>query len=150
MKREPWVRFGMRISPKINENPADNRNNRPPNVMLLTASNSQKVMLGVFARCARLRNRSAACAAPPSALQWRKVARIDRLREELLLIIGPKLAYVLIGFDRLIDEFAARFLAAADIEITDDVAEMIELDRSARRVGERDRFERRHQSFLVV
>src|SRR2546423_8720394 len=125
MNSEPWVRFGMRISPKIRENPADNRNNSPPNVMLLTASNSQKVMLGVFRSLRPTAEPFWRPARPPSALQWRKVARIDRLREELLLVIGPKLTYVLISFERLIDEFAARFLAAADIEITDDVAEMI-------------------------
>src|SRR5436305_14867020 len=38
MNKEPCVRFGMRISPKISENPADSRNNRPPKAMLLPAS----------------------------------------------------------------------------------------------------------------
>src|SRR5690349_15921297 len=44
MNNEPCVRFGMRISPKISEKPADSRNNRPPKVMLLAVSTSQKVM----------------------------------------------------------------------------------------------------------
>src|SRR5689334_20910220 len=37
MNSEPCVRFGIRISPKIRENPADNRNKSPPSVMLLIA-----------------------------------------------------------------------------------------------------------------
>ena len=44
MKSEPCVRFGMRISPKISEKPADSRNSRPPKVTLLTVSTSQKFM----------------------------------------------------------------------------------------------------------
>ncbi len=44
MNIEPCVRLGIRISPKIRENPADNRNNRPPNVTLLTVSSSQNVI----------------------------------------------------------------------------------------------------------
>src|SRR5215831_289637 len=38
MNKEPCVRLGIRISPKINENPADNKNKRPPKAMLLTAN----------------------------------------------------------------------------------------------------------------
>ena len=41
MKNEPWVKFGIFMSPKTKENPADNRNNRPPSVTLLTASTTQ-------------------------------------------------------------------------------------------------------------
>ena len=41
MNSEPCVRFGMRISPKISEKPADSRNSRPPKVTLLTARISQ-------------------------------------------------------------------------------------------------------------
>src|SRR5437867_7990050 len=44
MKNEPWVRFGIFINPKISENPADSRKRRPPSVMLLTASTSQRLM----------------------------------------------------------------------------------------------------------
>ena len=50
MNIEPCVRLGIRISPKIRENPADNKNNRPPNVTLLTVSSSQNVMRPAF-RC---------------------------------------------------------------------------------------------------
>ena len=41
MNKEPCVRFGMRISPKISENPADSRNSNPPKAMLLAASSSE-------------------------------------------------------------------------------------------------------------
>src|SRR6516165_6604736 len=44
MNIEPCVRLGIRISPKIRENPADSRNKRPPNVTLLTVSSSQNVI----------------------------------------------------------------------------------------------------------
>src|SRR5258705_13812743 len=46
MKNEPWVRFGILMSPKISEKPADSRNSRPPSVMLLTASSSHRLTLG--------------------------------------------------------------------------------------------------------
>jgi hypothetical protein len=36
----------MRISPKMRENPADNRNSRPPKAMLFTARVSQRVIGG--------------------------------------------------------------------------------------------------------
>src|SRR5437868_9268302 len=113
MKSDPCVRFGMRINPKIREKPADNRNSRPPNVMLLTASNSQKVMSS--ARCPDRGRRCEAAGSSPSALQRRKVARIDRLGEKLVLIIGPKLTHVLVGFDGLVDELAARSFTAAHV-----------------------------------
>ena len=44
MKNEPCVRFGIRMSPKMSEKPADSRNSRPPSVTLLTASTSQRLM----------------------------------------------------------------------------------------------------------
>src|SRR5271169_124837 len=44
MNIEPCVKLGIRISPKISENPADSRNRRPPNVTLLTVSSSQNVI----------------------------------------------------------------------------------------------------------
>src|SRR4051812_22487865 len=45
MKNEPCIRFGIRISPKISEKPADNRNSRPPSAMLFTARRTQTLML---------------------------------------------------------------------------------------------------------
>ncbi len=48
MKNDPCIRLGMRISPKIRENPADNRNSRPPKAMLFTARVSQRVIRDRF------------------------------------------------------------------------------------------------------
>ena len=48
MNSEPCVRFGIRISPKISEKPADSRNSSPPKVTLLTVSTSQKFMCRRF------------------------------------------------------------------------------------------------------
>src|ERR1700679_132985 len=50
MNIEPCVRLGIRISPKISENPADNKNNRPLNVTLLTVSSSHNVISAAL-RC---------------------------------------------------------------------------------------------------
>ena len=49
MNIEPCVKFGIRISPKISEKPADSRNSRPPNVTLLTVSSSQNVIFPALA-----------------------------------------------------------------------------------------------------
>src|SRR5665213_328325 len=66
MNNEPCVRFGMRISPKISEKPADRRNNRLPNVMLLTVSRSQKVMFEKIPRSDRVESfRGASAASEP-------------------------------------------------------------------------------------
>src|SRR5262249_21975215 len=54
MNSEPCVRLGIRISPKISENPAESRNNRPPSVMLLTASTSMRFIAGAFSTRFRL------------------------------------------------------------------------------------------------
>src|ERR1700689_2971311 len=88
-----------------------------------------------------------------SALRQRRiVARIYRMRQILLLRPIPELADVLVGLDGLVPEFQAVFGAfgadAADVEIADDVAEVVELERAARRVGEAHRLERGHELFL--
>src|SRR5438105_13615978 len=120
MKNEPCVRLGIRISPKMSENPADKRNNKPPSVMLLTASTNQRLI----APAAR------------SALERRKVPGVDRLREEPLLVVRPELAHLGIRLDGRVDQLVALALAAPDVEVADDVAEAVEVERPARRVGE--------------
>jgi len=42
MDREPCVKLGIRISPKINEKPADNKKSNPPKATLLPASTSHR------------------------------------------------------------------------------------------------------------
>src|SRR6266571_1646154 len=147
MKNEPCVRFGIRISPKISENPADSRKSRPPSVTLLTASSSQRFIEPVPA--------ALGCSpAPPrprrSGLQRRIVARVDRLREKPLLVVGPELAHVRIGLDRRVDELVALPLAFPDIEVPDDVAEVVEVERPARRIGELHGAQRFDERLLVV
>src|SRR6185312_9204375 len=114
MNNEPCVRLGIRISPKISEKPAESRNSRPPNVMLLTVSRIQKFI--VVSRAAYPNRPRAPCGArgfiAGSGFDRREVARIDRLLEELLLVVGPELTHVVIGLDRLVDVFAARLLDA--------------------------------------
>src|SRR6266542_4445782 len=112
MKNEPWVRFGILINPKISEKPADRRNRRPPSVMLLTARSSQRLTLGGL----------------HSALQRWIVARVHRLRQEPLLVVGPELADLGIRLDRGVDEAIALPLAPPDVEG----------EGAARRIGQGD------------
>src|SRR5215472_3335873 len=134
MKNEPWVRLGIRMSPKINEKPAERRKRRPPSVMLLTASSSHRLTPG----------------GPGSALQRRIVARVDRLREKPLLVVGPELADLWIRLDGRVDEPVALPLAASDIEVADHIAEVVEAERPARGIGERHAPQGLDELFAVV
>ena len=44
MKKEPCIRLGMRIRPKISEKPEESRNSKPPSAMLFTAKVSHRLM----------------------------------------------------------------------------------------------------------
>src|SRR5262249_31790932 len=70
-------------------------------------------------------------------LSWRRVAAIDWVREELLLVVGPELAYVRIRLDHGVDELPRLTLAPADEDIADDVSVLVELDRTTRGIGQR-------------
>src|SRR5690348_8976646 len=109
MKNEPCVRLGMRMRPKISEKPADSKNSNPPNAMLLTVRTSHKLIIDPAALPDRVALR----------FQRRIIARIDRLREEGLLVIGPELADILVGLDRLVHELAVLLLNAANVDIAD-------------------------------
>src|SRR6185312_2521812 len=105
MNSEPCVRFGIRISPKMREKPADSRNSRPPKVMLLAVSTSQK-LIPQFPALDELNSPRA----PRGARSCRQlrlerwiVSRIDRLLEEPFLIVGPELTHILVGLNRLVD-----------------------------------------------
>src|SRR4051794_8242515 len=107
MNSEPCVRFGIRISPKISEKPADRRNSRPPNVTLLTVSTSQKFIAAGVPACGRGERGHcihvhSALVLVPLWLERRVVARVDRLRQELLLVVSPELADVVIGLHGLV------------------------------------------------
>src|SRR5881409_1511031 len=138
MKNEPWVRLGIFMSPKINEKPDDSRKRRPPSVMLFTASTNHRLMLGGPGRESR------------SALQRRIVTRVHGLREEPLLVVRPELAHFRIRLDRGVDELVALALGAADVEGPHDVAEAIEGEGTARRVGQGHRAERAGERLAVV
>src|ERR1700722_17663540 len=106
MNIEPCVRFGIRISPKISEKPADSRNNRPPNVTLLTVSSTQNVISGALAlpgrkhwqtQIRRLLFSSAFCQ------RW-VVARVNRMREEFLFGPVPELTDIVISLDGLVPD----------------------------------------------
>src|SRR2546426_8726512 len=162
MKNEPCVRFGIFMSPKISENPADRRNRRPPSVMLLTASTTHKLMSFRFERRLCRRNlvlgevwrgpsrRKARLYVAPSRLEGRIVARVDWLRQEPLLVVGPELADLGIGLDRRVDELVALPLASPDVEAPHHVAEAVERKRPAGRVGERHGAQGSVQRVLVV
>src|SRR5215467_5574845 len=62
MNREPCVRFGIFISPKISEKPADNRNSSPPKAILLPASSSEMFIARRSSQKGRPRRRSAGSA----------------------------------------------------------------------------------------
>src|ERR1019366_6000705 len=61
----------------------------------------------------------------------------NRIGEERLLVVSPELAHAGIGLDHGIDRLAGLHLALADKDVADHVAEMVELHRAARCVGER-------------
>src|SRR4029079_5145639 len=154
MNSEPCVRFGMRINPKIREKPADNRNSSPPKVMLLTASTSQKVIVAVFPTSSCQKSTAGAFAAPAARLvsgfdRW-EGARIDRLLEKLLLVVSPELAHVVIGLDGLVDQLAVRLFEMADEDLANHVPQVVELDRAAWGIGERDRLHGGHEGGLVI
>src|SRR5262249_5840746 len=144
MKNEPCVRLGIFMRPKMSEKPADRRNSRPPSVMLFTASTNHKFMVFRFER--RLRGAAGA----PSRFQRGIITRVDRLRQEPLLVVRPELAHLRIRLDRGVDELAALLLAAADIEAPDDVAEVVEGKWPAWRIHEGYRAQRAVERLAVV
>jgi hypothetical protein len=44
MKKEPCIRLGMRIRPKMSEKPDESRNSRPPSATLFTANVSHRLI----------------------------------------------------------------------------------------------------------
>src|SRR3954464_9349290 len=64
----------------------------------------------------------------------RVVARINRVLQELVLLVGPELADVGIGLDDSVDVAAVLLLDLADVDVADDIAELIEPHRAAQGV----------------
>src|SRR5947208_16937722 len=86
MKRAPWVRFAIRISPKISEKPADSRNSSPPSARLFSVWMTQNCSLGL------------------QVLRRREVARVHRVLQELLRVIRPELAHVRVSVDHAVHQ----------------------------------------------
>src|SRR5215475_2045982 len=83
-------------------------------------------------------------------LRRRVVARIDRVRQEYLFVIRPELAHARIGLDDRVHQLPILALAASHEYVADDIAILIELDRSTRGVGDRDLVQGLGQSFAVI
>src|SRR5262245_3524976 len=83
-------------------------------------------------------------------LRRRIVARIDRLRQEALLVISPELADIRVGLDDGVDELSAFALALADEDITNNVAEAVEANRAARRVEQRYVVQRFRKCLAII
>src|SRR3954471_14291978 len=80
----------------------------------------------------------------------RVVARINRVLEELVLLVGPELADVGIGLDHGVDVLAVLLLDLADIDVADDVAELVEPHRAAQGVRHFRLPQRLHEGLLVL
>src|SRR5712675_1451363 len=113
MYREPCVRFAMRISPKMSEKPAASRNSRPPRARLFSVCMIQyctkkgPVVPGpVFLPRLRL-----------EILRGRPVARVHRILQELLRLVGPELAHVRIGLDDPVHQPSVLALDLADVDV---------------------------------
>src|SRR6185312_5496663 len=83
-------------------------------------------------------------------LHRRIVAREHRLLQERLGVHGPELADLAIGLHRLVDHLAAVLVDAANVDVDDDVAVIVERDRPARRLCERDGADRLHKGVRIV
>src|SRR5438309_10908124 len=100
MKRAPWVRFAIRISPKISEKPPDSRNSRAPSARLFSVWMTQNCSLGL------------------QVLRRREVARVHPARQELLRVIGPELAYGGIVVDYTVPQPRLLALHLADVDMS--------------------------------
>src|SRR5919108_4788279 len=83
-------------------------------------------------------------------LRRRIVARIDRVLEKLVLLIGPELADVGIGLDHRVDVTAVLLLHLADIDVADRIAELVEPQRAAQGVRHLRLPERLYECVLVL
>src|SRR3954467_5509974 len=103
MKSAPCVRFAMRIRPKMSENPAARRNSSPPSARLFSVWMTQNCKLGF------------------QVLRRRPVARVHRVLQELLRIVGPELADVRIRVDDGVRQAAGPALDLADVDVAHHV-----------------------------
>src|SRR5262249_32266985 len=83
-------------------------------------------------------------------LGWWIVARVNRIGQERFLVVGPKLGDSGIGLDEGIHQLAILPLAPADEDVTDHIADMIELYGATPSVGERHRVQGFGELLAVV
>src|SRR3989442_1230787 len=131
MKRAPWVRFAIRISPKISEKPAESRNSSAPSARLFSVWMTQN------------------CSLRLQVLRRREVARVHRVLEELLRLVGPELAHVRVSVDHAVYQAPVLALHLADVDVADDVAVLVEPDLAARGVH-LEAAHRLHEGLLVL
>src|SRR5690348_7019072 len=140
MKSEPCVRFAILISPKMSEKPAANRNSRPPSARLFSVwiaqYCTQPFVVPAKAGTHDFQKRNwapafagATISAADSRLQVlrrRIVARVRRVLEVLLRLVGPELAHVRIGVHDRVHQ--ASFLArhATHVHVAHNVAVLVE------------------------
>jgi hypothetical protein len=72
------------------------------------------------------------------------------LGEKPLLVERPELADIAVCLDGVLCQLAVLLHQLTDIGVADNVAEMVEVERPTRRVGQRYGTQRGDQSFLVV
>src|SRR5439155_16815769 len=111
MYSDPWVRFAMRIRPKISEKPAASRNSRPPRARLFSVCMIQYCTRNgaggpgpAFLPCLRL-----------EILRGRPVARVHRIFQELLRLVRPELAHIRVGVDDAVHQAPVLALDLADV-----------------------------------
>src|SRR5438105_2653688 len=79
----------------------------------------------------------------------RPLARIDRILQELLRIVGPELAHCRVGVDDRIDQSSLLAFDLANIDVADDIAVFVERYRAAHGV-DLSRPQRFHERRLVL
>src|SRR3954453_20961074 len=80
----------------------------------------------------------------------RIVARINRVLQELVLLVGPELADVGISLDHSVDVLAVLLFDLADVDVADDIAKLVEPHRAAQGVGHFRLPQRLHEGVLVL
>src|SRR2546421_7768160 len=136
MKKAPCVRFASLIKPKMSENPEESRKSRPPSDRLLRP--------WMIQNCIVCRSRPVsparihACSGADLLLQVlrrRIIARINGVLQELGLVIGPELRDIGISLDHGIDQSPVGFCHFADVDISNRITKLVELDDAPDRLG---------------
>src|SRR3989441_7712024 len=85
---------------------------------------------------------------PPPTLTvpaGRKIARVHRVLQIVVGLVGPELRHVRECVDDRVLQTVVHLLDLAHVDVLDRVAEVVETDRPARRIGEIDLAKRGHE-----